>query len=139
MITVRKDFNIAHLLFIFLLFIVSPFCVFIFAILFYKRKYSYLFLILFAFYFGWFFEPQMDLLNHYLHFKTLLGKSLYESWSNIDTLNLGSEPFPVLFKFLVGKVSSSPNAFSAFACMVYASLLENSGGKNHRSRVECAT
>ena len=101
---------------------ISPIMALFFAIIFYRQQYSFPFFILFAFYFGWFYEPQLDLLNHYNHFKTLIGKNLFEAWVDTETIHLGREPYPVLFKYIVGQISVSPNFFSACACSIYAML-----------------
>ncbi|MCS2724518.1 hypothetical protein NXW08_14175 [Bacteroides uniformis] len=61
----------------------------------------------------------MDLLNHYIHFKSLIGKSLLEAWNSPSTIHLGKEPYPVLFKYILGKISANPNLFSACACTIY--------------------
>lgn len=92
------------------------------SVLFFRHKYAICFFILFSFYFGWFYEPQMDLLVHYEHFKHLAGKSLLDSWSDPMTLKLGKELYPVMFKYLLGLISDSPNFFSACACTIYSSL-----------------
>lgn len=64
----------------------------------------------------------MDLLVHYEHFLRLIGKSLFEAWTDPKTTALGKEPYPVLFKYLLGHISTSPNLFSACACAIYTAL-----------------
>lgn len=92
------------------------------SVLFFRHKYAICFFILFSFYFGWFYEPQMDLLVHYEHFKRLAGKSLMDSWLDPMTFKLGKELYPVMFKYLIGLIADSPNFFSACACTIYSSL-----------------
>lgn len=99
---------------------ISPIMALVFALLFYRRWWAFLLFIVFAFYFGWFYEPQLDLLNHYEHFKSLIGKSLGEVINDSGTRFAGSEPYPVLFKYMVGQISANPHFFSACACTVYA-------------------
>ena len=105
-----------------ILLMISPIVSLFFSILFYRQKISYLFFVLFAFYFGWFYEPQLDLLIHYEHFITLIGENLLDAWTDIETQHIGKEPYPVLFKYIVGQISTTPNFFSACACTIYAIL-----------------
>lgn len=113
----KFDFKLFLLLSAILL--ISPIVGFFLSILFFRQKASAIIFILFSFYFGWFYEPQLDLLNHYNHFKYLVGKSLFQQWTDIGTLGIGKEPYPVIFKYIVGLISVSPNFFSACACCVY--------------------
>lgn len=107
------------ILLLFFVITISPIMALAFSVMFYRQKISYIFLIIFAFYFGWFYAPQLDLLNHYNHFCSLIGKSLSECWKDSKTTGLGKEVYPVLFKYTVGKISSSSNFFSACAMTVY--------------------
>lgn len=102
--------------------LISPIIGFFLSLICFRQKAALIIFVLFAFYFGWFYEPQMDLLNHYIHFKTLIGKSLSDAWTDPETIHIGKEPYPVLFKYFVGLISASPHMFSACACIVYASL-----------------
>ncbi len=92
------------------------------SVMFFRQKYAPWLFIAFSFYFGWFYAPQLDLLVHYEHFKTLNGKSLLQSWADLNTIRLGKEVYPVLFKYTVGLISDSQNLFSACACTVYSSF-----------------
>lgn len=105
-----------------LVLVISPTMGFILSLICFRQKECRIIFLFFAFYFGWFYEPQLDLLNHYNHFKTLIGKSLLEAWTDPGTLHIGKEPYPVLFKYIVGNISASPHFFSACACTVYAFL-----------------
>lgn len=105
-----------------LVLVISPVIGFFLSLICFRQKISLVFFVLFSFYFGWFYEPQMDLLVHYNHFRTLIGKSLLEVWTAPGTKHLGKELYPVLFKYIVGSISTNPHFFSACACMVYASL-----------------
>lgn len=99
--------------------IISPIVGLFLSLLCFRQKSAIFLFVLFSFYFGWFYEPQMDLLNHYIHFKSLIGKSLLEAWNSPSTIHLGKEPYPVLFKYILGKISANPNLFSACACTIY--------------------
>lgn len=101
---------------------ISPFIGFILSLMFFRQKSVLPIFILFSFYFGWYYEPQLDLLTHYEHFKQITGKSLIEQWTDATTLKLGKEAYPVLFKYFIGFITDSPNFFSASACAVYTSL-----------------
>lgn len=92
------------------------------SLMFFRQKFAPWLLILFSFYFGWFYEPQMDLLVHYNHFHRIICKSLIEQWADPGTLRLGKEPYPILFKYFIGLISDSQNFFSACACSLYTSL-----------------
>lgn len=99
-----------------------PFVGLCLSVMFFRQRFVLWLFILFSFYFGWFYEPQMDLLVHYEHFKHIIGKSLLEQWTNTGTVRLGKEVYPILFKYVIGLVSDSKNFFSACACTVYTSL-----------------
>lgn len=100
---------------------ISPVVGLVLSICFFKQiKISILLFIFFAFYFGWFYEPQLDLLVHYKHFKSLIGKNLLDAWTAPSTIHLGKEFYPVLFKYTLGCISNSANLFSACACAIYA-------------------
>lgn len=92
------------------------------SVMFFRQRFAPILFIYFSFYFGWFYEPQMDLLMHYKHFKHIVGESLYEQWTDSRTIRLGKEVYPVLFKYFIGLISDSKHLFSACACMVYTSL-----------------
>ena len=77
--------------------------------------------ILFAFYFGWFYPLQLDLLVHYENFVRVAKFSFFKLYKDPETLYLGKELYPILFKFIVGKISIEPAFFSAIACSLYAS------------------
>ena len=116
----KFDFKLFLLLSAILL--ISPIVGLFLSIICFRQKASAIIFILFSFYFGWFYEPQFDLLNHYNHFKSLIGKSLFQQWTDLGTLGIGKEPYPVLFKYIVGLISDSPNFFSACACLAYSTL-----------------
>lgn len=99
-----------------------PFVGFCLSLMFFRQKFAPWLFILFSFYLGWFYEPQMDLLVHYEHFKHIIGKSLIEQWTDSGTLRVGKELYPVLFKYFIGLITDSQNFFSACACTVYTSL-----------------
>lgn len=86
-----------------------------------SNKVAVLCFILFAFYFGWFYPLQMDLLVHYDNFIRVADFSLGELYADAETLYYGKELYPILFKFIVGKISVRPEFFSAVACTLYAS------------------
>lgn len=102
--------------------VISPITGLFLSVICFREKVSLVLFILFSFYFGWFYEPQMDLLNHYNHFRALIGKSLFEAWTDPETIYIGKEPYPVLFKYIIGNISTNPHFFSACACTAYASL-----------------
>lgn len=85
-----------------------------------SNKAAILCFILFAFYFGWFYPLQMDLLVHYENFIRVADFSLGELYRDPETLYYGKELYPILFKFIVGKISVRPEFFSAIACTLYA-------------------
>lgn len=86
-ITNQADkYNIKFIVFICIVSLISPIVGFVLSILFFRQRISVVIFILFSFYFGWFYEPQLDLLNHYNHFKSNIGKSLLEQWSDPDTM-----------------------------------------------------
>lgn len=123
--TINDNKNIFFIIILIALLFISPLLSLVLAVLRFRSKAAYPLFIFFAFYFGWFYYFQFvsgynDLMGHYAHFKTLIGKSLWDSW--MTSSDRGREPYPVLFKYLVGKVSSSPNLFSACACTIYAAL-----------------
>ena len=99
-----------------------PFVGFCLSLMFFRQKFAPWLFILFSFYLGWFYEPQMDLLVHYEHFKHIIGKSLIEQWTDSGTLRVGKELYPVFFKYFIGLITDSQNFFSACACTVYTSL-----------------
>lgn len=90
------------------------------SILLFRNNISILLFVYCAFCFGWFYEPQMYLLNHYNNFLKVKGVSLFELWTSDITSDSGKEPYPVLFKYSLSKISDSPNLFSALACTFYA-------------------
>lgn len=101
--------------------LLSPLVGFFLSILCFREKAARILFVLFSFYFGWFYEPQLDLLNHYNHFISLLGQSPFDIWNDSGPY-ARKEPFPVLFKYILGKISTDPHVFSAFACSIYAYL-----------------
>lgn len=89
------------------------------SLMFFRQRFAPWLFIAFAFCFGWVYEPQMDLLNHYEQFRHIAGKSLIDQWTDPWTISLGKEVYPVLFKYLIGLISINPNFFSACACAAY--------------------
>ncbi|MFS2569714.1 hypothetical protein AAH134_04465, partial [Bacteroides thetaiotaomicron] len=45
-----------------------PFVGLCLSLMFFRQRFAPILFIIFSFYFGWFYEPQMDLLVHYEHF-----------------------------------------------------------------------
>lgn len=111
--------HIGVIMFLFFLASISPIFSLFVSLLLIRTRFFFPFILFTSFYFGWFYLPQLDLLNHYGHFKSLVGKSLKESWIDSETIHLGKEVYPVLFKFLLAKVSDSPNLFSAMSSVIY--------------------
>ena len=101
------------------LMLISPIIGFFLSIFCFRQKSALLLFILFSFYFGWFYEPQLDLLNHYNSFLRVIGVSPFKIWFDSDVVYSDHEPYPVLFKYFIGEISSSKNLFSACACSIY--------------------
>lgn len=101
---------------------IAPIFLFLGAIILHKSRISYILFILFAFYFGWHYEPQLDLLTHYNQFLVISKLPLGDMWTHSSTKAIGSEIFPVLFKYICSQISLSANLFSALACSLYASF-----------------
>lgn len=99
-----------------------PIIGFVCAILCFRDKWAALLIVLFSFYFGWFHGPRFDLLAHYNDLKSLEGLSLFECFNKQSTLHFGREPYHILFKYFILKISDNPNFFSACACFVYTLL-----------------
>ena len=99
-----------------------PFVGLCLSLMFFRQRFAPILFIIFSFYFGWFYEPQMDLLVHYEHFHRIADKSLVEQWMDSGTSKYGKEIYPVLFKYFIGLIADNRNFFSACACVVYTSL-----------------
>jgi hypothetical protein len=76
-----------------------PFVGLCLSLMFFRQRFAPILFIIFSFYFGWFYEPQMDLLVHYEHFHRIADKSLVEQWMDSGTSKYGKEIYPVLFKY----------------------------------------
>lgn len=100
--------------------ILSPIVALFLSIVLYRQKISYTFFIYFAFYFGWFYQPQMDLLTHYHNFLSLKNMTFEEFIQNPRTIHIGKEPYHIFFKYIISLISFSPNVFSSIACGIYA-------------------
>ena len=70
-----------------------PFVGLCLSLMFFRQRFAPILFIIFSFYFGWFYEPQMDLLVHYEHFHRIADKSLVEQWMDSGTSKYGNEIF----------------------------------------------
>ena len=68
-----------------------PFVGLCLSLMFFRQRFAPILFIIFSFYFGWFYEPQMDLLVHYEHFHRIADKSLVEQWMDSGTSKYGKE------------------------------------------------
>ncbi len=116
-----KSYYLYTLIFLSLLF-VMPLVALIFAVVNFRHRLAPVFFCVFAFYFGWnySFLKDSDLVTHYEHFLKTLDIDLITVWRDPDTAFYGGELFPVLFKYIIGKIDSSLEFFSGSACMSYA-------------------
>ena len=73
-----------------------PFVGLCLSLMFFRQRFAPILFIIFSFYFGWFYEPQMDLLVHYEHFHRIADKSLVEQWMDSGTSKYGKEIYPVI-------------------------------------------
>lgn len=88
---------------------IYSFCRTVFVINVFRQRFAPILFIIFSFYFGWFYEPQMDLLVHYEHFHRIADKSLVEQWMDSGTSKYGKEIYPVLFKYFIGLIADNRN------------------------------
>ncbi|UVV58061.1 hypothetical protein NXY28_17425 [Bacteroides thetaiotaomicron] len=86
-----------------------PFVGLCLSLMFFRQRFAPILFIIFSFYFGWFYEPQMDLLVHYEHFHRIADKSLVEQWMDSGTSKYGKEIYPVLFKYFIGLIADNRN------------------------------
>lgn len=104
-------------------FVILPILSFITSVINYKSRISQVFFILFAFYFGWKIDCVLDLENHYANFRSyFIGHSLSDVFSNSSVYGIGKEPYHVLFKYIVGHISTNSHFFAGCAAAVYASI-----------------
>lgn len=120
--SVFKNNETVIVLLIALIMLFCPLIGFVCAILCFRDKWAAVFIVLFSFYFGWFHGAHFDLLAHYNDLKSLNGLSLFECFNKQSTLQFGREPYHILFKYFILKISDNPNFFSACACFVYTLL-----------------
>lgn len=112
--------NGSYLLFMTLLYAISPLLSFIIALSLFRNTVSQIFFIAFAFYFGWQVGPNMDLLNHYKNYIDFIGKPFSWAYTDVYTLYIGQEPFHIIFKYILALFRASERVFSGCACAIYA-------------------
>lgn len=88
----------------------------------YKLGIAQFFFILYAFYFGYQVDVQLDLSVHYDNFLLFCKSPLEKALQDPYTSYLGAELFPLSFKAFLSRFTSESRLFSAFAATIYATL-----------------
>lgn len=88
----------------------------------YKNAVSQFFFILFAFYFGYKTDCYLDLQNHYASITYFIDSTLAELFSNPELKHLGTEPFHIIFKYIVFNINDSSRFFAGCAAALYATM-----------------
>ncbi|MBR1881927.1 MAG: hypothetical protein IJ808_02760 [Muribaculaceae bacterium] len=106
-----------------LLFIVSPICSFAVSLRFYRNAISQLFMILFAYYFGYYCGFVFDLMTHYRDIKLIYyGRTLTEILNDPRAYFLGQDFFHIAIKYAVSRFSDSAQVFGGVVAACYASV-----------------
>jgi len=112
-----------YLMFQLLVMLFSPITSFLLALRFYKSEISQLFMIVFAFYFGYHTGFVYDLMHHYNDMENLyIGRSIMEIIRDERIFLIGNDVYHILFKIVVSRISYTSQFFGGAACAVYAAF-----------------
>lgn len=104
------------------MYLIAPVTSFITSLRFYKSSISQIFFVLFAFYFGYKVDVQMDLFRHYVDAVYEWNIGLSNAMQDPSCLYWGKEPYHFLFKWLIGQFSHSSRFFAGCAAATYATV-----------------
>ena len=99
--------------------LISPISSFIVSLRFYRQPISQLFILIFAFYFGYNRTLGWDLENHFIDLDLYYGNSLSEILANPAVYYKGSDYYHILFKFIFSRFSHSTQLFAGCAALGY--------------------
>jgi hypothetical protein len=110
-----------YLIFQALLMLISPICSFFVSLRFYKNTISQIFILIFAFYFGYYCGFISDLATHYDDMVAIyVGRSLKEILRDPRTFLIGHDLYHFVLKFILSRFDVSEQVFGAFAASLYA-------------------
>lgn len=103
------------------LFLIAPILSFITSLRYYKEGVSHFFFICFAFFFGYQIDCLLDLEMHYNNFISYYpGNNLSQILTNPNIYLIGTEPYHIIFKYAVSKISTDSHFFAGCAAAIYA-------------------
>ena len=106
--------------------LVSPFASMCIAVRYYRNPLSWLFMVIFAYYFGSHMYMGVDATEHYGEMMAYYyGASFDEIINNPIVFLHWGEPYAFLLKFIVSRFTSSPMVFGGVICVIYMLLQIN--------------
>lgn len=103
------------------LFLIAPILSFITSLRYYKEGVSHFFFICFAFFFGYQIDCLLDLEMHYNDFISFYpGNNLSQILTNPNIYLIGTEPYHIIFKYVVSQISTNSHFFAGCAAAIYA-------------------
>lgn len=111
------------ILLLILLYLVSPLCCLIVCVRFYRSAISQLFMVLCAFYFGYYCGFVADLMKHYYNFMYYYpGHDVTDIITRPEIYFIGNDFYHVGFKLLLSRYTESRQVFGGAACAIYTAL-----------------
>lgn len=106
--------------------LVSPFASMCVAVRFYRNPLSWLFMLVFAYYFGSHMYMGVDITEHYGEMMAYYyGNSFDEIYNNPVVFLHWGEPYAFLLKFILSRFTNSPMVFGGVVCVIYMALQIN--------------